>query len=125
MNHQAIIPQFENKELLPENLNLSPAEMKEVMQEAHRMMDLLVNYKDLRMSYTCALKTIRTRFEVLETEFRVKNQHNPISFITARIKSYQSIIGKMARKGLPFSIEDMEKNILDIAGILSPLGGTS
>ena len=104
MNHQAIIPQFENKELLPENLNLSPAEMKEVMQEAHRMMDLL-------------LKTIRTRFEVLETEFRVKNQHNPISFITARIKSNQSIIGKMARKGLPFSIEDMEKNILDIAGI--------
>ena len=117
MNHQAIIPQFENKELLPENLNLSPAEMKEVMQEAHRMMDLLVNYKDLRMSYTCALKTIRTRFEVLETEFRVKNQHNPISFITARIKSNQSIIGKMARKGLPFSIEDIEKNILDIAGI--------
>ena len=88
MNHQAIIPQFENKELLPENLNLSPAEMKEVMQEAHRMMDLLVNYKDLRMSYTCALKTIRTRFEVLETEFRVKNQHNPISFITAKLSKH-------------------------------------
>lgn len=117
MDHQSIIQMPGNSGLLPENLSLSQADIDEIMREARRMMELLVDYKDLRMTYTCALKTIRTRCEVLDTEFKVKNQHNPISFISTRVKSNQSIVGKMARKGIPFSIENMEKNILDIAGI--------
>lgn len=101
----------------PAPFHLSPAEMQEVFQEAHRMMELLVDYKDLRMVYGCALQTIRTRFEVLDHEFQLRSQRNPIDSFSTRIKSNQSIVGKMARKGIPFSIENMEKHIQDIAGI--------
>ncbi|MBQ9326582.1 MAG: GTP pyrophosphokinase family protein [Clostridia bacterium] len=88
-----------------------------IWQEALKMMELMVGYKEDRMVYTCAIKEIRTKFEVLDTEFNVRYQRNPINFITTRLKSNQSIVMKMARKGIPFTIENMEKHVEDIAGI--------
>ena len=67
------------------------------------------------MVYSCALKIVRTKFEVLDSEFKLRNQRNPINFISTRVKSNQSILGKMIRRRIPLTIENMEKNILDIA----------
>ncbi len=100
-----------------ELFNLSSDDMREALTEARHMMELLVEYKDLRMTYECALKSMRMRFEVLDEEFSTRYQHNPISFMKTRIKSNPSIVGKMQRRRIPFSIENMERNILDIAGI--------
>lgn len=98
-------------------LHLSPAEMQAVMVQARKMMEMMVDYTDLRMVYGCALKIVRTKFEVLDSEFEVRNQRNPINFISSRVKSNQSIIGKMIRRRIPLTIENMEKEIQDIAGI--------
>lgn len=99
------------------SLNLSPDEMQEVMTETRQMMAMMAGYQDLRMMYGCALQTIRTRFEVLDAEFNARAQRNPVHSISTRVKSSRSIIGKMRRLGLPFTVENMEKSILDIAGI--------
>ena len=67
--------------------------------------------------YACAIKEVQTKFEVLETEFKVRYQRNPISSIQTRLKSSSSIIEKMIRKGIPFSMENLEAQIHDLAGI--------
>ena len=118
MNDNQLIPFDKGNFAFDRNgLHLSPAEMQAVMNQARKMMDVMVDYSDLRMVYGCALKIVRTKFEVLDSEFEVRNQRNPINFISSRVKSNQSIIGKMIRRGIPLTIENMEKEIQDIAGI--------
>ena len=43
------------------------------------------------MMYTCALKEVKTKFEVLDTEFSVRYQRNPISSVSTRLKHTNSI----------------------------------
>ncbi|MBQ8159241.1 MAG: GTP pyrophosphokinase family protein [Clostridia bacterium] len=98
-------------------MDLSPEEIQEIFSQALHMMDWMVEYKELRMMYDCALHAIRTKFEVLDEEFNTRIQRNPIDHIQTRLKSNQSILMKMYRKGVPFNLENMEKTVHDIAGI--------
>ncbi len=74
-------------------------------------MNILISY------YRCALLEIETKFRVLDEQFSYTYERNPIESIKTRIKSMESIFGKLRRKGLEMSIEAIEKNINDIAGI--------
>ncbi len=103
----------ERTELIP----LGDAKALAASEFAKRMLETAVEYKELRMMYACAIKEVQTKFEVLETEFKVRYQRNPISSIQTRLKSSSSIIEKMIRKGIPFSIENLEQQIHDLAGI--------
>ncbi|MCD7883697.1 MAG: GTP pyrophosphokinase family protein [Lachnospiraceae bacterium] len=87
------------------------------LTQAERIIDQMVEYKKMRMMYTCALKEIRTKFDVLNTEFGVRYQRNPIEFITMRVKSTHSIFEKMRRQNQMFTMTSLEENISDIAGI--------
>lgn len=103
----------ERVELIP----LGEAKALAASEFAKRMLETAVEYKELRMMYACAIKEVQTKFEVLETEFKVRYQRNPISAIQTRLKSSSSIIEKMIRKGIPFSLENLEEQIQDLAGI--------
>ena len=103
----------ERTELIP----LGEARALAATELARQLLETAVEYKELRMMYACAIKEVQTKFEVLETEFKVRNQRNPISSIQTRLKSSSSIIEKMIRKGIPFSIENLEEQIQDLAGI--------
>ena len=69
-----------------------------------RLMEAVIEYKELMMMYSCAMKEIRTKFEVLNTEFNTRYQRNPISSINTRLKRTSSITEKLARQDLPFKI---------------------
>ena len=84
---------------------------------ARRMLETAVEYKELRMMYACAIKEVQTKFEVLNTEFNILYKRNPISSMSTRLKSSSSIIEKLHRKGIGFSLENLECCIQDIAGI--------
>lgn len=88
-----------------------------LFDQAKRMMWSVVEYKDLQMVYTCAIKEVQTKLEILSTEFNVKHKRNPISSITTRLKRTESIAEKLSRNNLPFTIESIEKNVRDVAGI--------
>ena len=90
---------------------------REKVSQSRRFMDMLVGYRELMMMYTCAMKEVRTKFEVLDTEFRVRYQRNPISSISTRLKHTNSIMTKLDRYGYRFSLENIEKYIQDAAGI--------
>ncbi len=89
----------------------------EKVNQTKKFMDLLVGYRELMMMYTCAIKEVRTKFEVLDTEFSVRNQRNPISSITTRLKHTNSIMAKLDKYECRFSLENIEKYINDAAGI--------
>ena len=85
--------------------------------QAKRVMRTMVEYKDMQMLYTCALKEIETKFEILSTEFSIKHKRNPINSISSRLKRTESIAKKLVKYNLPVSVESIEKNINDVAGI--------
>ena len=88
-----------------------------IYQQAKKMMWSMVQYKELQMMYSCALKEMQTKFEVLDTEFKLKYNRNPISSISTRLKRSESIMEKLTKNNFPISIESIEQNIHDVAGI--------
>ena len=54
---------------------------------------------------------------MLNDELSVKNQRNPIEMIKSRVKKPVSIVEKLQRRGFEVSLDSMEKNLDDVAGI--------
>lgn len=67
--------------------------------------------------YKCAMLEIETKFKVLNEQFSLGREQNPIESIKVRLKSMQSIREKLSRRGLPFTVESIEKNLNDVAGV--------
>lgn len=75
-------------------------------------------YRKLMAYYTCAMMEVETKLNVLNEEFSLQYDRNPISSIKTRLKSFDSIIEKLQRKGLPMDDFDViEQNLNDIAGV--------
>ena len=77
----------------------------------------LVGFKELMMVYTCAIKEVQTKFDVLNTEFSVRYRRNPIYCINTRLKRPSSIVGKLERLGIPLSLAAVENCLHDVAGV--------
>ncbi|MBQ9459178.1 MAG: GTP pyrophosphokinase family protein [Oscillospiraceae bacterium] len=88
-----------------------------IIRQADDLLDSLLDYKELMLGYSSAMRQVRTKLEILNTEFEVKYRRNPISSIQTRLKSQPSIMQKMARKGLPLTVESIERSLNDIAGV--------
>lgn len=67
--------------------------------------------------YRAAIKEMRTKLEILDEAFQVRYDHNPIHHIEYRLKSPQSILGKLRKKGLPVSMDSIWENLTDVAGV--------
>ena len=74
-------------------------------------------YRELMQLYDAAVREVRTKVEILDAEFRVRYARNPIHHIETRLKSPASIVEKLNRKGLPQTLEAIEQNLTDIAGV--------
>lgn len=77
----------------------------------------LQRFRELMMFYECALLEVKTKLDVLNTELSHRNSRNPIESIKCRLKSPESIVEKLKRKGIGFSVENIEKELNDIAGV--------
>ncbi len=75
------------------------------------------NYIKLMSYYKCAMMEIETKFNVLNEEFSLEFERNPVSNIKSRLKRPDSIIDKIDRKGFPKSLQSIEENIYDVAGV--------
>lgn len=88
-----------------------------LLQNANLLLDTMLDFKELMLGYSCAIKEIRTKLEILDKEFEVRYQRNPISSIHTRLKSQTSIMEKMARNELEITKVNIENNLNDIAGL--------
>lgn len=69
------------------------------------------------MKYKFALDEIETKIEILKEEFQLLHDYCPIEHTKSRLKSPESILKKLARKGKSLTLESVEENIKDIAGL--------
>jgi len=74
-------------------------------------------FRELMAYYRCAMMEVETKFNVLNQEFSVQYDRNPIESIKSRIKEPPSILDKLIRNKLPLSIESLEENLSDVAGV--------
>ncbi len=80
-------------------------------------LDLDRQYNQFMYIHEAAIEKLTAKLNILKGEFQFSNDRNPISGISSRIKSKESIIYKMEKKGLPMTISAMVENIYDIAGV--------
>lgn len=82
-----------------------------------RLQTYTAPYRELMSYYRCAMMEVSTKFNVLDEELSLQYDSNPIEAIKTRLKSPESIMDKLSRRGLPFSAESIEQNLNDIAGV--------
>ena len=59
-------------------------------EEKQVFMDKMGTFRELMMLYTCALKEVATKFEVLNEEFSVRYNRNPVENIKTNPFVHQS-----------------------------------
>lgn len=74
-------------------------------------------YRELMSYYRCAMMEVETKFNVLNEELSLQYDRNPIESIKTRLKSPESIAEKLQRRGFPLTVESIEENLNDIAGV--------
>lgn len=79
--------------------------------------DEVEEWKNALFLYDSALKEINTKIEIMNNEFKLKHQYNPIEHITSRIKSPESIAKKIRHNQKELKVENIVKYINDVAGI--------
>ena len=99
-----------NNELQPVS-NLLPAESQE------RILEQLYQFIELEHLYESAIREVKTKLEILDSEFKTKYDYNPIHHIEDRLKSPQSMMEKLQRKGMPFNSANARATLHDIAGV--------
>jgi Uncharacterized protein conserved in bacteria len=83
------------------------AQLKQFRDEITRFM----------MLYKFALAELETKVEILQEEFQLLHDYNPIEHTKSRLKSPESILNKIRRKNCMFSLPEIRRNIKDIAGL--------
>lgn len=81
---------------------------------------LFASYEDLqkmRHLYNSAIKGLLHRIDVLSGEFSIQNSRNPIHHVESRLKSPQSIVNKLIKKGYVVNIKNALENLNDIGGV--------
>lgn len=71
----------------------------------------------LMSCYRCAILEVETKFRVLNEQFSLQHERNPIDSIKTRLKSPESILEKLKRKNLPITLNSIEQELNDVAGI--------
>ena len=82
-----------------------------------KIQDSLSGFEKFMMMYSCAIKEVTTKFEVLNADFSVAYNRNPIEMIKSRVKKPKSIFEKLQRKDLPLSMDSVLDNLNDVAGV--------
>ncbi len=98
-------------------LNQSIVNVPNLVQVPDPLIEQAYQFQEAMMMYTCAIREIKTKLEVLNDELSVRNSRNPIEMVKSRVKKPISIVEKLERRGLPVSLESMMEHLDDVAGI--------
>ena len=74
-------------------------------------------FSKLMAYYRCAMMEIETKFNVLNVEYSLRYDRNPISGVRSRLKTPVSIREKLTRRGLAVTVENIEQHLNDVAGV--------
>jgi putative GTP pyrophosphokinase len=75
-----------------------------------------MDVEQLYLPYKAAINIVKASLENIDNELQITAHHNPSHYIASRIKSPQSILGKLKNRNLDISKESIAM-LTDIAGI--------
>lgn len=79
--------------------------------------NLMENWKNELLVYKFALDQMDTKFSIISQEYNLIHGHNPIEHTKSRVKSFESLINKLVRKGCDITTKAAKEHINDIAGL--------
>lgn len=92
--------------------------MVEIQPEQKQLArQLRVEMTRFMMAYKFAIDEMTTKVNILKEEFQLMHEYNPIEHTNTRLKSPESIIRKVVKKNIPYTIDAIRETITDIAGI--------
>ena len=95
-----MIKKFQKEEIKDNVMkNLLSNEALDFFENNKFPIDILYSY------YECAIMEIETKFQVLNKQYSMYYDRNPIETISSRLKSKTSLIRKMNKLNLPFKVE--------------------
>jgi putative GTP pyrophosphokinase len=90
-----------------DSITISPNELRELRDELQRFL----------LEYRFGMQEIETKIGILRDEFLLTHAYNPIEHVSSRVKSPDSLVEKVQRKGIDGDLESIRRNITDIAGV--------
>ncbi|MHA3683642.1 GTP pyrophosphokinase [Leucobacter sp. HY1908] len=69
------------------------------------------------LEYRFGMQEVETKLSILREEFVHTHEYNPIEHVSSRVKSVESLVGKLERRGIGADFEEIRANIHDIAGV--------
>ncbi|WP_420842419.1 GTP pyrophosphokinase [Glycomyces paridis] len=85
-----------------------------MLEFAHQIRE---DFGRFMMEYRFAVDEVLTKVTILREEFRHLHRYNPIEHVTSRLKTPESILEKVARRGYAPTLPSIRANVTDIAGI--------
>jgi putative GTP pyrophosphokinase len=92
---------------LEEQITVSASALRAMRDEFQRFL----------MEYRFGLQEIETKISILREEFHEMHDYNPIEHVSSRVKSPDSLVEKIQRRGLDPDFDNVRAHITDIAGI--------
>jgi putative GTP pyrophosphokinase len=90
-----------------EPVTLSAGELRTLRDELQRFL----------LEYRFGMQEVETKISILRDEFQHLHDYNPIEHVSSRVKSPDSLVEKVIRKGIPTSFDSVRAHITDIAGV--------
>lgn len=69
------------------------------------------------LEYRFAMQEVETKLSILREEFVHTHEYNPIEHVSSRVKSVDSLVEKLERRGIGSDFDEIRDNIHDIAGV--------
>ncbi|MFH8252233.1 GTP pyrophosphokinase family protein [Microbacterium sp. B2969] len=89
------------------SFTISASELRSARDEMQRFL----------LEYRFGMQEIETKIGILREEFEHTHAYNPIEHVTSRLKSPDSLVDKVARKGIDPDFDTIRARITDIAGV--------
>ncbi len=90
-----------------DTVTYTPEELRTLRDEFQRFL----------LEYQFGLREVETKIAILRDEFQLMHDYNPIEHVSSRVKSADSIVDKVARKGIDPDVASIREHITDIAGL--------
>lgn len=84
---------------------------------AEQLRSMRDEFQRFLLEYQFGLREVETKLVILRDEFQLTHDYNPIEHVSGRVKSADSLVEKVARKGIAPTFEAIRAGISDIAGI--------
>ena len=110
MNSSKNVPTFSRKDEHAQAHNSIDQYLEQFHTDFDPVYGMLTNYQ-------CAVMEVETKFNILNNRLSIQGEHNPIESIKSRVKELDSIIRKLEKLNLPITIESVEENLKDVAGV--------